>query len=93
MKILVIEDDEEAAGYLVRALTEAGHTPDHAVDGEDGLDLARGQSYDVLIVDRMIPKIDGLAVIEASNTTLFVHPGWHVRIDEHEIYWLTRRGA
>ncbi|MBZ0217562.1 MAG: response regulator transcription factor [Fimbriimonadaceae bacterium] len=64
MKILVIEDDTEAAGYLVRALSESGHSADHAGNGEDGLEMARNQSYDVLIVDRMIPKIDGLVVVE-----------------------------
>lgn len=64
MKILVIEDDVEAAGYLVRALTESGHSADHTSNGEDGLEMARNQTYDVLIVDRMIPKIDGLVVIE-----------------------------
>ena len=64
MKILVIEDDNETAAYLVRALKESGHSPDHARNGEDGLELARNQSYEVLIVDRMIPKLDGLTVIE-----------------------------
>jgi len=50
---------------------------------------------DVWRMEALLPgnEVDGLAVVEASNTTLFVHPGWHVRIDEHEIYWLTRRGA
>lgn len=64
MKILLIEDDVEAAGYLVRALKESGHSTDHVTNGEDGLEMARNQSYEVLIVDRMIPKIDGLVVIE-----------------------------
>ncbi len=64
MKILVIEDDVEAAGYLMRALKESGHSSDLADNGEDGLEMARNKSYDVLIVDRMIPKIDGLVVIE-----------------------------
>ncbi len=64
MKLLLIEDDIEAAGYLVRALKEQGHLADHAGDGEDGLALAGSEQYDVLIVDRLIPKIDGLSVIE-----------------------------
>ena len=64
MKLLVIEDDVEAAGYLIRALKEQGHPADHAVDGADGLALASAEQYDVLIVDRMIPKIDGLSLIE-----------------------------
>ena len=58
MKILLIEDDREAAGYLLRALKESGHVADHAADGEEGLTLARGGGYEVLIVDRMIPKLD-----------------------------------
>ncbi len=64
MKLLLIEDDMEAAGYLVRALKEQGHLADHAQDGEDGLALAGSEQYDVLVVDRLIPKIDGLSVIE-----------------------------
>ncbi len=64
MKLLLIEDDMEAAGYLVRALKEQGHPTDHASDGADGLALASTEHYDVLIVDRLIPKIDGLSVIE-----------------------------
>lgn len=65
MRILLIEDDQEAAGYLVRALKESGHVTDHAVDGEDGLGLALQEQYDVLIVDRMLPRRDGLSVISA----------------------------
>jgi len=53
------------------------------------------QDADIWRMESLVPgnEIDGLAVIEASNTTLFVPPEWHVRIDEHDIYWLTRRGA
>ncbi|MDP2622010.1 MAG: response regulator transcription factor [Hyphomicrobiales bacterium] len=65
MKILLIEDDRETAGYLLRALKESGHMADLAVDGEEGLALAREGGYEVLIVDRMIPKLDGLSVIAA----------------------------
>jgi two-component system OmpR family response regulator len=63
MRILLIEDDREAAAYLVKALREAGHVPDHAVDGEDGYAQASSNPYDVLVVDRMLPKLDGLSVI------------------------------
>ncbi|MEO1198820.1 MAG: response regulator transcription factor [Pseudomonadota bacterium] len=63
MKILVVEDDREAAGYVAKGLTEAGHTVDQAADGEDGLHLAREGAFDVLIVDRMLPKRDGLSLI------------------------------
>jgi two-component system OmpR family response regulator len=63
MRILVIEDDPAAAAYLIKALKEAGHVGDHAADGEAGHDLARAGAYDVLVVDRMLPKRDGLALI------------------------------
>jgi two-component system OmpR family response regulator len=64
MRILLIEDDKEAAAYLLKALREAGHVPDHAADGESGAAMASEGGYDVLIVDRMLPKRDGLSVIE-----------------------------
>ena len=64
MRILLIEDDREAAAYLCKALREAGHVPDHAADGEEGAAMAADGGYDVLVVDRMLPKRDGLAVIE-----------------------------
>src|SRR5215470_17690777 len=54
MKILLIEDDQEAAEYLVKALTESGYVVDHASEGRDGLFLATSGSYDALIVDRML---------------------------------------
>jgi two-component system OmpR family response regulator len=63
MRLLIVEDDRDAAEYLVKAFREVGHVPDHAVDGEDGLAMALDGQYDVLIVDRMLPKLDGLSVI------------------------------
>src|SRR5271154_4544234 len=63
MRILVIEDDRDAADYLVKAFREVGHMADQATDGEEGLQLALDGEYDVLIVDRMLPKRDGLSVI------------------------------
>jgi CheY-like chemotaxis protein len=63
MRILIIEDDREAAAYLVKAFREAGHLPDHAGDGLEGYGMASEGSYDVLIVDRMLPKLDGLSLI------------------------------
>ena len=65
MKVLVIEDDREAAAYLVKGLTESGYVVDHAAEGRDGLFLATDGSYDALIVDRMLPGMDGLALIAA----------------------------
>jgi two-component system, OmpR family, response regulator len=64
MRILVIEDDKEAATWLLKGLTESGHVADHAVDGEEGLALAREKVHDVLIVDRMLPRLDGLTMIQ-----------------------------
>jgi two-component system OmpR family response regulator len=64
MRILLIEDDKEAAAYLAKALREAGHLPDLAADGDVGAVKAADGGYDVLVVDRMLPKRDGLAVIE-----------------------------
>ena len=63
MRLLIIEDDRDAADYLVKAFREVGHVADSATDGEDGLALALDGQYDVLIVDRMLPKRDGLSVI------------------------------
>ena len=63
MRLLIIEDDRDAADYLVKAFREVGHVADAATDGEDGLALALDGQYDVLIVDRMLPKRDGLSVI------------------------------
>ena len=64
MRFLVIEDEPETAAYLQKVLSESGHVADHAGDGENGLAMAREDAYDVLIVDRMLPKRDGLSVIE-----------------------------
>ncbi|WP_274424842.1 response regulator transcription factor [Chelativorans sp. YIM 93263] len=73
MKILVIEDDREAAGFLKKAFAEVGHTADIASDGEVGFALADSGSYDVFVVDRMLPRRDGLSVIAElrarGNTT------------------------
>jgi two-component system OmpR family response regulator len=63
MKLLLVEDDEEAADYLKRALIEAGHTVDHAVSGRDGLFLSASEPYDVIVLDRMLPQIDGVSLL------------------------------
>ena len=65
MKLLVIEDDREAAAYLVKGLSESGYVVDLSHDGRDGLFMATSNNYDVVIVDRMLPGMDGLAVIAA----------------------------
>lgn len=72
MRLLIIEDDCDAADYLVKAFREVGHMADHAADGEEGLSYASEGGHDVLIVDRMLPKLDGLSLIgrlRARNVT------------------------
>ena len=64
MRLLIVEDDRDAAAYLVKGLKESGHVVDHARDGVEGLALARAQSYDVAIVDRMLPRLDGLGLVQ-----------------------------
>ncbi|CAD5300254.1 DNA-binding response regulator in two-component regulatory system with CusS [Bosea sp. 62] len=65
MRLLIVEDDAEAAAYLVKAFREAGHVADHAPDGLEGYAMAQGGGYDVLVVDRMLPRMDGLSVIRS----------------------------
>jgi two-component system, OmpR family, response regulator len=73
VRILVIEDDKDVASFIRNGLVQAGCNVDHAGNGRDGLFLATTESYDALIVDRMLPGIDGLTVIRtlraSSNTT------------------------
>ncbi len=63
MKILLIEDDAESAGYVVQGLNEAGHDVAAVHDGRDGLFQAAGRDWDLLIVDRMLPGLDGLELV------------------------------
>jgi two-component system OmpR family response regulator len=63
MKILVVEDDKEAANWLIKGLKEEGHVVDLATNGPDGLDMAAEQAHDVIVMDRMLPGMDGLSVI------------------------------
>jgi two-component system OmpR family response regulator len=69
MRILVIEDDTEVAAYIVKALKEEGHTADVVHDGDSGWTLARAGGYDVLIIDRMLPKKDGLSIVADLRST------------------------
>ena len=75
MKILIIEDDQEAAAYLAKGLREAGHVTDIAHDGLDGYALAEAGGHDVLIVDRMLPKLDGLSLIRSLREQGDHHAG------------------
>ena len=74
MRVLVIEDDRETAQFLLKALKESGHLADTAADGETGLVMAREGVYDVLIVDRMLPKRDGLSIVETLRAEYFRTP-------------------
>ncbi|MGC2856558.1 response regulator transcription factor [Novispirillum sp. DQ9] len=65
MRVLIIEDDERTAAHVRKGLEGAGCTVDHAADGRTGLFQATGQTYDVLVIDRMLPGLDGLALVQA----------------------------
>ena len=63
MHILLVEDDNETASYLMKGLKESGHVVDRASDGKEGLFMAFDSNFDALIVDRMLPELDGLTLI------------------------------
>ena len=72
MRVLVIEDDASVADYIVKGLKESGYNVDYAADGKVGLVKATTENYDVAIVDRMLPHVDGLTIVQtlrASNNT------------------------
>lgn len=64
MRVLIVEDDRKIASFLIRGLKQAGFAVDHAPNGADGLDLAMAEPYDVAVIDIMLPKLDGLALID-----------------------------
>ena len=64
MRLLLVEDDMKIASFILKGLEEAGFAVDHAENGEDGLHLALHEPYDAAIIDIMLPKLDGLALIE-----------------------------
>ena len=74
MKILLVEDDAKMAAYTSNGLVRAGHVVDKAETGRDGLFLATGESYDLLIVDRMLPGFDGLSLVKAVRSAGFRVP-------------------
>ena len=69
MKILIIEDDAATAAYVANGLKQVGHRVDHAPDVRDGLVFAVGQTYDVMIVDRMLAGLDGLGIVKTIRST------------------------
>lgn len=69
MRILVIEDDQETAAYLAKALKETGAVVDIAHDGKEGLFMAAGETYEALIIDRMLPRLDGLSILRTLRAS------------------------
>ncbi len=74
MRLLIIEDDKETAQFIRNGLSEAGHQCEIAEDGNTGLYLALDNEYDVLIVDRMLPKVDGLTIIQTIRNAKKTYP-------------------
>jgi two-component system OmpR family response regulator len=69
MRVLIIEDDAQLAAYLTKAFGEVGALVEHAADGRDGLLQAAGGDYDVLVVDRMLPSLDGLGIVRTLRAS------------------------
>ncbi|GAB7080650.1 winged helix-turn-helix domain-containing protein [Megalodesulfovibrio paquesii] len=68
MRILVVEDDMEAAAYMAKGLKESGYTVDHAAEGKDGLFKAASETYDAIVMDRMLPGVDGLTILRTLRS-------------------------
>ncbi|MDE3016147.1 MAG: response regulator transcription factor [Pseudomonadota bacterium] len=69
MKILLIEDDREAAKYLLKGLREQNYVVDHCAGGKDGLFMAASGKYDAMIIDRMLPEVDGITIIQTLRAS------------------------
>lgn len=74
MKILIIEDDQKISAFIVKGLIEAGYSVQTAFDGEKGLELLRSTQPDLVILDIMLPKIDGLKVLQIARAEAFTSP-------------------
>ena len=74
MKLLLAEDDMETAAFAMRGFREYGHVVDHAPHGRDALYLATENKYDVLIIDRMLPKMDGLSIVKSLRSAKVFTP-------------------
>jgi len=74
MRLLLIEDDADVATYIAKGLSEAGHTVDLARDGKNGLGLATTEDYDVMIIDRMLPGVDGLSIVKSVRAATIHTP-------------------
>jgi two-component system, OmpR family, response regulator len=69
MRLLLIEDDQNAAEFILKGLAEHGYVADHATDGKDGLFLAASEKYDLMVIDRMLPGLDGLSIVKMLRAT------------------------
>lgn len=74
MNILLLEDDQKLADWITKSLSDAGHVVDHFAEGPDALSAATTQEYDLLILDRMVPKLDGLSVLRALRSGKYTTP-------------------
>lgn len=74
MRILIIEDDEDVASFVKSGLEQAGFTVDQAGDGKDGLFLATTESYDGIVIDRMLPRVDGLTIVRTLRASNIATP-------------------
>src|SRR5437763_16531034 len=95
MRLLIIEDDRDAADYLAKAFREVGHVADLAIDGEEGLAQALDGQYDLLIVDCMLPKLDGLSVIGSQCSKGIETPAlnlWGLGQVAYRVKWLRAGG-
>ena len=69
MKLLLIEDDIESAKYLMKGLKEQGYVIDHCANGKEGLFMAASEKYDAMIIDRMVPEVDGITIIQTLRAS------------------------
>ena len=74
MQVLLVEDDKKIASFIVKGLKQEGFVVDHATDGEDGLHLGLHKPYDVAVIDIMLPKLDGLTLIEKMRSKKVATP-------------------
>ncbi|EIM03210.1 MULTISPECIES: response regulator transcription factor [Rhodanobacter] len=74
MNILLIEDDAETQAYITRELTKLGHVVEQTMDGREGLQRASSQEHDVLVIDRMLPGLDGMSLVRALRSARVVTP-------------------
>lgn len=69
LRVLLVEDDKNTAAFVIKGLTEVGHVVNHFADGRDGVSEALGEDYDLVILDRMLPGLDGLSIVKAMRAS------------------------